>query len=240
MSGARCNLCGGTEFGDFNGRVAVGCANCGSLERTRLLWAYIEQLDLGRDARVLHLAPEKGIHARLSAMLAPGNYHLRDIDPGRYAFAAGIERLDLTELDDMPGDRYDLIVHSHVLEHVPCNIAYCLFHLHRMLREGGTHLFQVPFMGDRWDECFQDIGDLERRRRFGQEDHVRIFGKNDVPAHLGKLVELDVPDAERDLGRGTLEQGNIPEAFWRGYSPHAVVRLSKYQMKFLPGPKPVG
>jgi hypothetical protein len=57
---------------------------------------------------------------------------------------------------------------------------------------------------------------------------------------LGKLVELDVPDAERDLGRGTLEQGNIPEAFWRGYSPHAVVRLSKYQMKFLPGPKPVG
>lgn len=233
MSAPSCNLCGGTEFADFNGRIGVRCACCSSLERTRLLWAYVEQLGLQPESRVLHLAPERGIHDRLVALLNPGNYHVRDIDPGRYKFAQQIERLDLTELDHLADRTYDLILHSHVLEHVPCNVAYCLYHLHRMLRETGVHCFQVPFMAMKWDECFADIGDAERRRRFGQEDHVRVFGTLDIPAHLGSLLEMEAPDAERDLGAEALKRNNIPPSIWRGYSPHAVLRLTRYQMKFL-------
>ena len=230
----QCNICDGTKFLDFNGRVGIMCVSCKSVERTRLVWMYIERLGLHRDSRILHLAPERGIYDKLTKLVAPGNYDVRDIDPAKYPFAKGIRPLDLCKLEALESNSYDLILHVHVLEHVPCNIAYPLYHLHRALKPGGTHLFLVPFMGGKYDECFQDIGDAERRRRFGQEDHVRRFGVVDVAEHLGKLVELNAKfDAEADLGAALLERYNVPRNAWKGLSPHTPISLKKDQMLFL-------
>ena len=41
-----CNLCGCTEFLDMRRRKLVLCKNCHSLERTRLLWLYIEKINI--------------------------------------------------------------------------------------------------------------------------------------------------------------------------------------------------
>lgn len=230
----QCNICGNQQFLDFNHRSAVMCAGCGSMERTRLLWLYLDRLGLGKGSRVLHIAPEKGIYDKISGIVSAGGYETRDFNPELYKFAKGIQHIDLCRLESLPSDHYDLILHSHVLEHVTCNIAYTLFHLHRALKETGHHVFVVPFRPGKYDECFQDIGAAERERRFGQDDHVRSFGMQDVADHLGKLVEVDPGfDAEAVFGAQLLEQCNIPRSAWKGLSPHMPISLGKHQMTLL-------
>lgn len=64
----KCNLCACTEFIDFNNRPEALCKNCGSLERTRLLWLFLQQTKINKDTNILHIAPEKGIYDNLTSM----------------------------------------------------------------------------------------------------------------------------------------------------------------------------
>lgn len=230
----KCNVCGSSAFIDMNTRKKVRCAECGSLERTRLLWMYLQKIEIGPSARVLHLAPERGLYARFREMCGEGNYVSADINPARYGFAKECRKLDLCDLDGEPDCHYDLIVHSHVLEHVPCNIAYTLFHLHRMLKPEGLHVCVIPFMPGRYDECFEAIGADDRTRRFGQFDHVRRFGAADIPAHLGSLLTLPANfDATDDFPPEELLEANITESHWRGFHISTVLRLRREDMKLL-------
>ena len=218
----------------MNTRPRVRCSKCDSLERTRLLWLYIQKLNISKSAKILHLAPEKGIYDALSSQVEKENYVVADIDPNRYLFANNCTRIDLCDLDSQPSFEYDLILHSHVLEHTPCNIAYTLFQLHRMLKEDGLHVCIIPFMEGRYDECFGDIGEKERKRRFGQFDHVRRFGRDDIYAHLGKLINIPKKfDATDDFSEEILRSANIPENHWKGFHIGTVLVLNKYDMKFL-------
>lgn len=226
----RCNLCGGEEFLEVKNRpVPTKCAQCGSLERTRLLWMYLQLLNLGKETRILHLAPERGLYRALSKIVSEENYHTADINPERYRrHAPRTRRLDLTDLEAQPSNAYDIIIHSHVLEHVPCNIAYVLFHLHRMLAEDGTHMFIIPFMPGSWDESFQELPADVQTRRFGQHDHVRRFGRDDRQSHLGKIIRLpEVFDATKDFTEEELRAANIPENKWHRFSGGTVLRLKK-------------
>ena len=142
----KCNICGCKIFLDMNNRKGVRCKDCGSLERTRLVWMYIQKLNVDSSWKVLHLAPERALYGVLSNLIDNENYTVADISPERYPFAKNCQRIDLCELDEYSSSTYDLILHLHVLEHIPCNIAYPLFHLHRMLKEHGRHLCVIPFM----------------------------------------------------------------------------------------------
>ncbi len=230
-----CNLCGSTEFTAMKSRLRARCAGCGSLERTRLFWMYIERLPITPDTRVLHIAPESQIYRRLNTWLTPGNYVTADIAPEPFRrFAPDTRYIDLCDLDGWESDQFDLILHSHVLEHTPCNIAYSLFHLHRMLRPTGRHVCIIPFMPGDWDESFAEIGDDQRKRRFGQHDHVRRYGTNQIDAHLGKLLRLpDSFDATRDFPREVLRRANIPENQAQGFGIATVLNLGKYDMLML-------
>jgi len=222
----RCNICGSTEFVDMNSRKGVRCKKCGSLERTRLLYLYIQKLNFTSVPRILHIAPERGLSEKLYE-LAGENYISADISM-EYEWCRNFRQIDLTELDEIPSNSYDLIVHSHVLEHIPCNIAYTLFHLHRILKPAGVHLCVIPFTGEYWDECFAEIGEKERKRRFGQEDHVRRFGRKDLSKSLGKIIRLpEEVDLLQEFTEAELKEANIPEGYWRGFSMTTVLKLRK-------------
>ncbi|MEM8790248.1 MAG: methyltransferase domain-containing protein [Pseudomonadota bacterium] len=224
----RCNLCGGTEFYDFKSRKAARCASCKSFERTRLLGLFLQRVELTRDTRVLHLSPEEGLYSYIKERVAPENYVTADIDTRRYSFAENIQFIDLCEMEDWPSDNFDLILHSHVLEHTPCNIAYSLFHLHRILKPGGLHLCIIPFLKGYWDETFQEIGEEARHERFGQHDHVRRYGRKDMGAHLGKIIRLpDRYDARDWVSEDELRRCNVPEMTWAGFTPSTVLQLRK-------------
>lgn len=224
----RCNICSGTRFADQGGRGEVRCVQCGSLERSRLLWLHIERMTFPADARVLHIAPEKGIYQRLRERLTGDGYVVADFDPSGYAFAPECRHIDLTDMEEWPSDQFDLILHSHVMEHIPCTLAYPLFHLHRMLRSSGRHLCVIPFMAGQYDETYAQIGESERKRRFGQGDHVRRFGHEDKDSHIGKLLKLPREfDATSQFDEAVLREANIPEAHWRGWHLSTVLDLSK-------------
>lgn len=229
-----CNICGFDEFADVNGRVNAKCKNCGSLERARLFWLYVEKYDIDENTKILHIAPEKGIYNRIKSKIG-SNYTVVDYSPDNFKFAPDCRHIDLTDLDLWPSDHYDYIFHMHVMEHVPCNISYTLFHLHRMLKKSGVHLCIIPFMGGKFDETFQDVGGDERTRRFGQSDHVRRFGRDDIAMHLGKIISLPKRfDATLEFSEQTLKDANIPETHWRGWHIGTVLNLKRddYKLSF--------
>ena len=224
----KCNLCGNDNFADMNKRKNVRCSKCGSLERTRLLWMYLENLKIDKKTKVLHLAPEKGLYRALSQRVENKNYIVADIDPKGYPFSDRCLRIDLCSLEDQPSCTYDLIIHSHVLEQTPCSIAYTLFHLHRMLTKNGRHICVIPFMSGKYDECFQPVSEEERIRRFGQNDHVRRFGREDISSHLGKIVTIPANfDATAVFKVQDLCDANIPAKYWKGFHISTVLDLKK-------------
>lgn len=230
----KCNICGGEEFVDMNQRVAVRCRSCGSLERTRLFYLYIEKLQIQAGAKILHIAPEKGLYDKIKS-IPDVDYHVADIDPERYSFASECKHIDLTAMEDWPASTYDYIFHIHVIEHIPCTLAYPIFHLHRMLKPNGVHMCIIPFLSGHYDESLADIGDDERSRRFGQYDHVRRLGREDVGSHLGKILNLpDAFDATQDFTIEQLESANIPNNHWKGFHIGTVLQLTKndYRLSF--------
>lgn len=197
--GARraCPVCGRTA-GQFRPagrppRADAQCPWCRALERHRLLWLFlVRRTDLfdGTPRRVLHVAPEPALEARLAAALGNG-YLTADLDPTR-----AMVRMDLT---DIPEDdaTFDVIYCSHVLEHIPDDrkaIAECF----RVLKPGGWAILLVPICGDTIVEDPTITDPRERERRFGQHDHVRIYGRDYVTrlAGAGFDVETVTP---RDL-----------------------------------------
>ena len=223
----QCNICGGDQWGDFKRRTGIRCLKCDSLERTRLFWLFFETLEFSSEARILHIAPERAIYTHMKARFGD-NYVVADIDPTRYSFASDCRYIDLTDLDGWSTSDFDLIMHIHVLEHIPCNIAYTLFHLHRMLTADGTHLCIIPISPGNYDECFANIGREERTRRFGQHDHVRRGGGKDLEKHLGKLLNLPAEfDALSVFSEEYLVACNIPQNFWKGFHGATVLNLKK-------------
>jgi SAM-dependent methyltransferase len=153
------------------------CPRCLSLGRHRLLWLYLrDQVGLGESsARVLHFAPEEGIERRLRALDAL-TYVTADIDASSIATV----RADITATP-FEDAAFDVVLCSHVLEHVEDDRA-AMRELHRVLRTGGV-LYSLHPVDEERGETFEDstiTRPADRKRAFGQRDHVRIYGRDFV------------------------------------------------------------
>lgn len=228
-----CNVCGSPRFKDFNGRTNVMCVDCYSVERTRCLQLVLFERDLVRPgARVLHLAPELGI-ARNILAVRDVIYEPCDFDPQRYHYRdLNVARLDLTiDAERLPSASYDLVIHNHVMEHIPCNITAVLFHLHRALKPSGAHVFSIPIMSGHYAEDLSNLPGQQRTERFGQDDHVRRIGREDIHMTLGKVFRLpNDHDLERDFGAEVLTRANIPPFAWKGLTSHTIFTFGKDDM----------
>ncbi len=141
----RCPLCGYT--GHFlNDWVPTGirpnatCPSCGGHERHRIQWAVMDRLadtyDFGSMA-MLHLAPESALARRFRAEF--GEYTTAEYD-GKHADL----RVDLTHTD-LPDESFEVVYASHVLEHIPDDLAAGRT-VRRLLRPGGFAILPVPIV----------------------------------------------------------------------------------------------
>ncbi|ARE81809.1 hypothetical protein ROSMUCSMR3_00303 [Roseovarius mucosus] len=227
-----CPICHGTEFEDFNGRSHARCSSCRGVERNRLMWMVLDRLGaFEKGKRILHLAPELGL-ARKFVELSGDAYHGADLDAERYKSKfLTVRKLDLcVDLAGIPDASYDLIVHSHVLEHLPCSVDGVLQDLDRILAPGGLHFLSVPVRGEHTlEDLSPDLRPVDRLTRFGQEDHMRIFGAVDLQALLTKVwgpgQHLIVP--VELFARDDLRRAVIPTVAWQGVSGHSIFHYRK-------------
>jgi SAM-dependent methyltransferase len=198
-----CPCCGG-RFRRMSRRRLAGfgglCPRCRSHPRHRAITLLLARGDLpGR--RLLHFAPEPlfdPVFARLTAIdrVSADLYAPADL------------RLDITDID-LPDGAFDLILCSHVLEHVTDDRA-AMSELRRVLRPGGLCLVLTPYRTDRLTyEDASITGPLDRMVAFGQQDHVRIYGTD----LAGRLREVGFKVVDRTAAQlfdeGTVQRSEL-------------------------------
>jgi ubiquinone/menaquinone biosynthesis C-methylase UbiE len=122
---------------------------------------------------VLHVAPENYLRDAI-ARLAPQEYVRGDLFPA----SDDLQKINVTAIA-YPDEHFDLVICNHVLEHVPDD-RRAMMELHRVLKKGRHAVLQTPFSAF-LSSSFQDpnINTDELRKKFyGQEDHVRLYGQD--------------------------------------------------------------
>ncbi len=147
----------------------VLCPACGSVARHRILasWcdAHIQTL---RRAAVLYFAPEYG----MMLWMKRNGIRCTTADLNHHADL----RLDIQDTGLRSGS-YDIVICNHVLEHVS-DFRAAIREVHRILRPAGVFICSFPM--DPKEELLDEDASIAtaegRLRRFGQVDHLRVFG----------------------------------------------------------------
>ena len=145
-----------------------------SLERHRLLWLYLKnETDFfTAQKKVLHIAPEQCFLKRFKEQT-----NLDYITADLYSPIADVK----ADICDLPftANSFDVVFCNHVLEHIPDDTK-AMSELYRVLKPKGLGIFQIPqdLSLDKTYEDFSITSKEERKKHFGQYDHVRVYGKD--------------------------------------------------------------
>ncbi len=154
-------------------RPDAKCPNCGSLERHRLVWCYFQEKTNLFDRKpksLLHIAPER-LMGELIAVIPNLDYLSADIDS-----PLAMVKIDLTDIQ-YPAESFDIILCSHVLEHI-LDDRKAMAEMLRVLKPKGWVNVQVPIYGPTTFEDPSVTTPEDRLKFFGQEDHMRKYGRD--------------------------------------------------------------
>jgi SAM-dependent methyltransferase len=160
--------------GGVESRPNAQCPRCGSLERHRLLFLYLKHKTdfFSQHLRVFDIAPSYSMQQKFmhSANL---DYLSTSLDD-----SWAMTHLDITSLP-LPDNHFDCILCYHVLEHIADDLQ-AMRELLRVLKPHGWAILQSPIDTTRETtlENAQATTPEARRDLFGQEDHVRIYGRD--------------------------------------------------------------
>jgi len=145
-----------------------------SLERHRLIWLYLQnETDFFiAQKKVLHMAPEQCF---LDLFKSQKNLDYTTADLYSPIVDVKADILDLPFEDHS----FDIILCNHVLEHIEDDTK-AMSELYRVLKPSGMGIFQIPqdLSLEKTYEDFSITSKEERKKYFGQYDHVRIYGKD--------------------------------------------------------------
>ncbi|MGI6447642.1 MAG: class I SAM-dependent methyltransferase [Methanobrevibacter boviskoreani] len=164
-------------FTPIYGRKHAFCPSCKSLERTRLLFYYINSnyniFNLKENKKLLHFAPEKALF-KIFDNLNNLDYWPVDINP-KNNIRKQVDMCDIPFEDNS----FDFIISCHVLEHIPDD-KKAMSELYRVIKpnsQGGIVFLMVPIFRE-LNETFENPEyntDELRTKYFGQKDHVRKY-----------------------------------------------------------------
>lgn len=174
--------------------AAYSCPCCGTADRNRLSALGLKK-KLPRRPRVpfrlLDIAPSKAL-ARFIQDNFQVQYRSADLS------MAGVD--DCVDISDMRGyadSAFDAVLCSHVLEHV-ADDRRALQEIRRILKPGAWGLLSVPIYLPLQTVAEEPapLSGPERSRRFGQSDHVRLYGREGFASRLREagfeVARLDV------------------------------------------------
>lgn len=154
------------------------CPRCGAHDRERHLLLYLRatgMLEWMKGRSILHFAPEKRLPRWIQAA-GPADYTACDL----YPQASHVRRVDMLDMD-IESASVDMLIANHVLEHVD-DVDRALGEIFRVLKPGGHAILQTPYstkLHATWEDTGVDTPQA-RFQAYGQEDHVRLFGRDIV------------------------------------------------------------
>ena len=190
------------------------CPGTLSLERHRLLWLFLERETkfFENASKVLHIAPEQPLYKKFKNF-NHWEYKTCDLNSPLAEIKA--------DICDLPfkNNSYDLVLCNHVLEHVS-NDKLAVSELFRVLKKGGALIAQVP-LDLRRNVTFEDpsvIDKEERKKVFGQYDHVRIYGKDyfnllDSVGFKSHCISFTEKLPKHEVKKFSLRTDHIPLAY---------------------------
>lgn len=190
-----CNLCGrlysrmrpvmkrradGSTYIDNN--VAGLCWWCNSYPRVRMLWHWFENkyaVDNLAGKRMLHVAPEAQLASKFIKVDGL-DYRAIDLKCEGYDYPDYVVTGDVCSLN-FTDNSFDIVICNHVLEHVKDD-KRAMGEIWRVLKPGGVAVLMVP-MDLELEQSYEEPADVEltaaeREERFGQFDHVRLYGRD--------------------------------------------------------------
>lgn len=164
------------QFAETTNLAKYTCPNCRASDRERLYAHYLEitlrRYQTQKSLRMLDIGPAPALGKFIDA-------HAQITRVTSDLYAEGVDyRLDITDMHAFADASFDVLICSHVLEHIPDD-RKALTELYRVLKRGGWGIVMVPICMaiDAIDEdpTVTDVG--ERWRRFGQDDHIRLYNR---------------------------------------------------------------
>jgi SAM-dependent methyltransferase len=163
--------------------AAFTCPRCDAYDRDRLTMLYLEQVfrarDRNRGYRLIEFAPGDALHKKLKRYpfitYRSADLSRKDVD----------ERVDLTAMNGYADNSVDILLCSHVLEHIPDD-QKAMREICRVLKPDGFAILLVPLVIG-LDTTHEDPSmntEALRWKYFGMGDHVRQYGKRDFILRL--------------------------------------------------------
>lgn len=171
----------GVKYTEQDIIVQYRCPCCDSLSRKRMMFAYLEPLMDGF-GDILYMSPSQSgmnyIKSRLPMSTIITNDKFEESCDYNY---------DIEDMAGFEDNSFDLIICSHILEHVGSDVN-ALKEMYRVIRPEGVIVVIVPIMleGDVIEED-NTLTIEENWRRFGDATHVRAYSKDGMFSRIKGL-----------------------------------------------------
>jgi SAM-dependent methyltransferase len=205
----RCPCCQ-TSFSHLmthRGVSNVRCPRCGSMERHRLLWLWLDahpEFSAGV-RKILHIAPEPPLRRRLDT--SGGLYITADLESPLAAVRCDVQDLPFRDA------WFDLVICNHVLEHAQDD-RRALSELRRVLTDQGRAILLSP-IGQGRATTFEDPAvstPAQRLDAYGQENHIRLYGADYLDRVRAAGFDATAIDYLAALSRTTIERHALRRA----------------------------
>jgi SAM-dependent methyltransferase len=166
-----CNsIVSGYLTGYLQSNFELTCSKCFSVSRNRLMGEYLKELDLNQYT-ILHFAPEKCVENLIYKKIFK-SYKKVDLHPVDNQEFCNIENIQFSD------EQFDMIICSHVLEHV--DYLKAISNLKRIIKKNGLIILMFPIIQN-WEKTYSNseiIKKNDREVHFGQFDHLHMFGRD--------------------------------------------------------------
>jgi predicted SAM-dependent methyltransferase len=171
-----------------------------SSDRERLFAIFLEKClqKIPGKISILDFAPSQPFAKRIKKLsnteYTSADYYRTDVDL----------QLDACDMNTVHDSTYNIVIFSHVLEHVAKPMA-ALKEIYRVLKSRGTAIIMVPLFKDvkETQEDSNHQSEELRWKYYGQGDHVRLYAKKDFIRQITsagfEIEELSAANLDPEL-----------------------------------------